>query len=59
VKLGPYPHAAIDKRGRKKQNMRLLKVVCGACEYTIRTMQQWIDTGLPTCACGSEMKLGN
>jgi hypothetical protein len=59
VNLGPYPHAAIDKRGRKKQGTRLLKVICGACGYTIRTTQQWIDIGLPTCACGAEMKLGN
>jgi hypothetical protein len=59
VNLGPYPHAAIDKHGRKKQGTRLLKVICGACGYTIRTTQQWIVTGLPTCACGSEMKLGN
>lgn len=59
VNLGPYPHAAIDKRGRKKQGTRLLKVVCGACGYTIRTTQQWIDIGLPTCACGSEMTLGH
>jgi hypothetical protein len=59
VNLGPYPHAAIDKRGRKKQGTRLLKVICGACGYTIRTTQQWIDTGLPTCVCGSEMEVAN
>jgi hypothetical protein len=59
VNLGPYPHAAIDKRGRKKQGTRLLKVICGACGYTIRTTQQWIDTGLPTCACGLEMEVAN
>ncbi len=57
--LGLYPHAAIDKSGRKKQGTRLLKVVCAACGYTIRTTQQWIDTGLPTCACGAEMELAN
>lgn len=59
VNLGPYPHAAIDKRGRKKQGTRLLKVVCRECGYTIRTTQQWIDTGLPTCVCGTEMELAN
>jgi hypothetical protein len=59
LNLGPYPHAGIDKRGRKKQGTRLLKVICGACGYTIRTTQQWIDTGLPTCVCGSEMKVAN
>ncbi len=59
VNLGPYPHAAIDKSRRKKQGTRLLKVVCGDCGYTIRTTRQWIDTGLPTCACGSEMEVAN
>jgi hypothetical protein len=34
VNLEPYPHAAMDKRGRKKQDTRLLKVVCGAGGYT-------------------------
>lgn len=57
VNLGPYPHAAIDKSGRKKQSTRLLKVVCPACGYTIRTTQQWIDTGLPTCVCSTGMEL--
>lgn len=59
VNLGPYPHAAIDKGCRKKQGTRLLKVICGACGYTIRTTQQWIDIGLPTCACGAEMEIAN
>jgi hypothetical protein len=59
MNLGAYPHAAIDKRGCKKQGTRLLKVICGACGYTIRTTQQWIDTGLSTCSCGSEMELAN
>jgi hypothetical protein len=54
VNLGPYPHAAIDKSGRKKQGTRMLKVVCPECGYTVRTTQQWIDTGLPTCVCGTE-----
>jgi hypothetical protein len=57
VNLAPYPHAAIDKRGRKKQGCS--RFICGACGYTIRTTQQWIDIGLPTCACGSEMKIAN
>jgi hypothetical protein len=35
VNLGPYPDAAIEKISRKKQGTRLLKVVCGACGYTI------------------------
>jgi hypothetical protein len=59
VNLGPYPHAAIDKSGRKKQSTRMLKVVCPECGYTVRTTQQWIDTGLPTCVCGTEMEVTN
>ena len=57
VNLGPYPHAAIDKSGRKKQGTRLLKVVCPECGYTIRTTSAVVDTGLPTCVCGTEMEL--
>jgi hypothetical protein len=59
VNLGPDPHAAIDKSGRKKQGTRMIKVVCPECGYTVRTTQQWIDTGLPTCVCGTEMKAAN
>jgi hypothetical protein len=33
VNLGPYPHAAIDKSGWKKQGTRMLKVVCPECGY--------------------------
>jgi hypothetical protein len=55
-KLGSYPHAAIDRSGRKKQSTRLLKVICPACGYTVRVTQQWIETGLPTCPCGAQME---
>lgn len=59
VNLDPYPHVAIDKRGRKKQDTRLLKVICGACRYTVRVTQQWIGTRLPSCPYGTQMKLGS
>ena len=59
VNLGPYPHAAIDKSGRKKQGTRMLKVICPECGYTFRATQQWIDTGLPTCVCGTQMELAH
>jgi hypothetical protein len=57
VNLGSYPHAAIDKSGRKEA--RHADAQCGlpACNYTVRTTQQWIDTGLPTCVCGTGMEL--
>lgn len=52
-----YPHHSLDKMmsGRKKQGTRLIKVVCEECGYTVRTTQKWLDRGVPTCACGSEM----
>jgi hypothetical protein len=59
--LGAYPHAAIKKgqsgAGEKKQSTRMLKVVCldEDCGYSLRTTRQWLDVGLPTCACGEEM----
>ena len=58
TRLGVYPHSAIKKGAstRRKQGTRMLKVVClGECGYTLRTTRQWLDTGLPTCACGAEM----
>ena len=55
--LGPYPHARLTgTNGRKKQGTRMLKVVCPSCGYTVRTTQKWLDVGLPTCPCGSEMQ---
>lgn len=57
--LGPYPHAALiaggEGSGPKKQGTRMLKVLCPACGYTVRTSAKWIDVGLPTCPCGEEM----
>ncbi len=59
--LGRYPHAslALDGDGEKKQGTRMIKIVCtdGDCGYTLRTTQKWIDVGLPTCTCGSEMEI--
>ena len=50
--LGPYPHAKLDARSRKKQGTRLLQCVCPACGYLVRITQKWIDKGLPVCPCG-------
>lgn len=59
AKLGPYPHRTLDASasGRKKQSTRMIKVVCPDCGYTVRTTRQWIEQGLPTCACGTDMRL--
>mgnify|MGYP001617550953 FL=1 len=58
--LGPYPHARLDftkgrSEGPGKQSTRLLKVVCPACDYTVRTTRKWLDVGLPVCPCGEDM----
>jgi hypothetical protein len=34
--LGVYPHARIDPNARRKQGTRLLKLQCGACDWTAR-----------------------
>lgn len=54
--LGPFPHAALRQGGPGKQSTRMLKVQCPDCDYTVRTTQKWLDQGLPTCPCGTEME---
>lgn len=56
--LPPYPHVQLriaEDEKAKKQPTRMIKLAC-ACGYTIRTAQKWIDTGLPTCACGASFE---
>jgi len=57
--LGDFPHAGLLARDpdRRKQGTRLLKIVCPSCGYTARTTAKWIGTGLPTCPCGTTMRL--
>jgi len=57
--IGEYPHGAISYSNRRKQTTRMIKVVCPACDYTVRVSQKWIEVGLPTCACGEEMEVSN
>ena len=56
--LGAFPHAALSKgaSGRKKQGTRMFKLVCPSCDYAVRTTRKWLDVGLPTCPCGTEME---
>lgn len=56
--LGEFPHAALTPAlsGVKKQGTRMLKVVCPVDGYTIRTTAKWLEVGLPTCPCGTEME---
>lgn len=61
-KIGPFPHARMElaalKNGdeEKKQSTRMLKVLCPACGYTVRTTAKWLELGYPTCPCGEVME---
>lgn len=41
---------------KKSAGTRMLKVECLDCGYNLRTTQKWLDVGLPTCCCGTEME---
>ena len=55
--LGDYPHAALNTAlsGRKKQNTRMIKLICDDCGWSCRTAQKNVDAGLPTCHCGGSI----
>lgn len=54
--LGEFPHAPLRVVGKdKKQGIRMVKVVCPECGYTLRTTMKWLQVGLPICPCGAEM----
>lgn len=60
LKLGPYPHEALDLRNRKAQPTLLLKAECTNknCVMIFRVTAKWIETpGLPKCNCGGQFKL--
>lgn len=57
--LGLYPHASLvagNSSSGKKQTTRLVKCLCPACGYTVRTTAKWLDTGYPVCPCGETME---
>jgi hypothetical protein len=55
-KLGEYPGGKLDVGvRRKKQTTRMKKLECEECGYIARTTQKWLDVGVPTCPCGTEM----
>jgi hypothetical protein len=57
TKLGEFPHAELkSSNAPKKQGTRLRKVVCKKCGYAVRVTAKWIEVGLPTCPCGTEME---
>jgi hypothetical protein len=50
--LGKYPHAELSgglSSGPGKQDTRLMKVYCPACDYKARITRKWIEVGVPTC----------
>jgi hypothetical protein len=60
AELGEYPHATLTPGDNlKKQSTRLLKVMCGACDYTVRVTAKWLEVGFPTCPCGNVMELAD
>ena len=56
-RLGPYPHAALDLTGRKKQTTRMIKTECEPCGYIARLSRKAIDEhGAPICpSCMDQM----
>ena len=54
--LVEYPHAKLTPIINKPQSTRMLKLQCGSCGWMARTSRKWIDLGLPTCACGTQME---
>ncbi len=55
-RLGPYPHASLSLTEKPPQSTRMKKITCPSCDYLVRTSQKWLDIGVPTCPCGTEMK---
>ena len=41
--LGEFPHATLNDALRKRQGTRMKKLQCGACGFTARTTQKWLD----------------
>jgi len=57
AEIGPYEHARLDKSsGPKKQGTRMLLIKCPDCGYQVRTTKKWLEVGVPTCPCGTEME---
>jgi len=59
AELGPYPHSALTQPAGRiaKEGTRMLKLTCPQCGWSARTTKKWIEQGLPTCSCGTELEL--
>ena len=57
--LGEFPHSKIEPGSPKlkPQTTRMRKIECPEDGYTVRTTSKWLDIGLPTCPCGTEMEV--
>jgi hypothetical protein len=42
---------------KRKQPTRMKKLVCSKCKWACRANQTRIDEGLPTCHCGTPLKV--
>lgn len=57
-----FPGAVLDPavagtaKKEKGPGSRLVKIQCPDCEYTARTTAKWIEVGLPTCPCGTDLE---
>lgn len=55
--LGAYPHQRLKPMAtEKKQTARMLKLEAPCCGYVVRTTKKWLEVGVPSCPCGTEME---
>lgn len=58
AKLPDYPHAKMTVGTKEKtQSTRMLKAECPDDGYTVRLTRKWVEVGMPTCPCGTELVL--
>ena len=49
-RIGPYPHAALRRKGkRRKTGSRLLAVKCPMCGYALWGARAWLKIAPPKC----------
>ena len=62
--LGKYPHAKVTliPRGQRGKGSRLIKCICTACDFNLRTSRKWIDKAafelLCPMGCGTMTVIG-
>ena len=57
--LGEFPHSKIEPGSPKlkPQTTRMRKIQCPEDGYIVRATAKWLEIGLPTCPCGTEMEV--